>query len=109
MAGGGGRHQPSRRHTRGARLRPPLHRVTEPCCRIDALSARTVSAMRITYAERAELQPAELRDLFARAWAGAAKRSYHEVLARSFSWISAHDEDRLVGFVNVAWDGGVHF
>jgi GNAT superfamily N-acetyltransferase len=31
-------------------------------------------------------------------------------LARhSLTWISAHDEDnRLIGFVNVAWDGGAH-
>lgn len=65
--------------------------------------------MPITYGERAELEPAELQDLFARAWTGGPKRGYDEVLARSFSWISAHDEDRLVGFVNIAWDGGVHF
>lgn len=65
--------------------------------------------MAITYAERAELQPGRLQDLFTSAWAGAAKRDYDRVLARSFGWISAHDEERLVGFVNIAWDGGVHF
>lgn len=65
--------------------------------------------MSITYAERADLEAEELQDLFARAWAGAAKPGYDEVLRRSFSWISAHDEGRLVGFVNLAWDGGVHF
>jgi len=31
------------------------------------------------------------------------------VLARSFTWITASNDDDLVGFVNVAWDGGVHF
>jgi GNAT superfamily N-acetyltransferase len=30
------------------------------------------------------------------------------VRARSFTWISAHADKALVGFVNVAWDGGVH-
>lgn len=30
-------------------------------------------------------------------------------LARhSLGWVTAQDEGRLVGFVNVAWDGGVH-
>jgi GNAT superfamily N-acetyltransferase len=30
-------------------------------------------------------------------------------LARhSLGWVTAHDGERLVGFVNVAWDGGVH-
>jgi len=26
----------------------------------------------------------------------------------SLGWVCAYDGDRLVGFVNVAWDGGVH-
>jgi GNAT superfamily N-acetyltransferase len=26
----------------------------------------------------------------------------------SLGWVCAHEHDRLVGFVNVAWDGGVH-
>jgi GNAT superfamily N-acetyltransferase len=26
----------------------------------------------------------------------------------SLGWVTAHDGDQLVGFVNVAWDGGVH-
>ncbi|WP_413812404.1 GNAT family N-acetyltransferase [Streptomyces sp. OE57] len=26
----------------------------------------------------------------------------------SLGWVCAREEDRLVGFVNVAWDGGVH-
>jgi ribosomal protein S18 acetylase RimI-like enzyme len=29
-------------------------------------------------------------------------------LDRSLLWIGAFDGDRLVGFVNLAWDGGVH-
>ena len=29
-------------------------------------------------------------------------------LERSLTWVCAYDGDRLVGFVNVAWDGGVH-
>ena len=29
-------------------------------------------------------------------------------LERSLLWVGAFDEDRLVGFVNLAWDGGVH-
>jgi GNAT superfamily N-acetyltransferase len=27
---------------------------------------------------------------------------------RSLTWITAHAGERLVGFVNVAWDGGAH-
>jgi GNAT superfamily N-acetyltransferase len=32
-----------------------------------------------------------------------------QVLAHSFTWVTAHDEGSVVGFVHVAWDGGVHF
>ncbi|MGI9049377.1 MAG: GNAT family N-acetyltransferase [Rubrobacteraceae bacterium] len=31
-----------------------------------------------------------------------------QVRAHSLGWVCAHDDDRLVGFVNVPWDGGVH-
>lgn len=31
-----------------------------------------------------------------------------QVEAHSLGWVTAHDDGRLVGFVNVAWDGGVH-
>ncbi len=30
------------------------------------------------------------------------------VRAHSLGWVTARDGDRLVGFVNVAWDGDVH-
>jgi len=29
-------------------------------------------------------------------------------LARSLTYVAAYDEEQLVGFVNVAWDGGIH-
>ena len=31
-----------------------------------------------------------------------------QVDGHSFGWVTAHDGEVLVGFVNVAWDGGVH-
>lgn len=34
---------------------------------------------------------------------------FASVLEHSFIWITAHVGDELVGYVNVAWDGGVHF
>ncbi len=33
---------------------------------------------------------------------------WERVLARSLCWVTAHAQGRLVGFVNVAWDGGIH-
>jgi GNAT superfamily N-acetyltransferase len=30
------------------------------------------------------------------------------ILAHSLGWVTAHENGRLVGFVNVAWDEGLH-
>ncbi len=31
-----------------------------------------------------------------------------QVRAHSLGWVCAYDDDGLVGFVNVPWDGGIH-
>lgn len=51
---------------------------------------------------------AALNALFATAWPHHKPRDFDPVLAQSLGYICAYDADRLVGFVNVAWDGGVH-
>jgi ribosomal protein S18 acetylase RimI-like enzyme len=38
----------------------------------------------------------------------AERDDYSEILARSLIWICAYDGEKLVGYCNVAWDGGVH-
>lgn len=40
--------------------------------------------------------------------AAAGAGSWDPVFARSFGWVCAHDGARLVGFVNIVWDGGAH-
>lgn len=62
----------------------------------------------VEYSHRAHVAESELQDLFEVAW-GSRKCDFGPVLARSFTWITARVRDRLVGFVNVAWDGGVHY
>ena len=49
----------------------------------------------------------ELDDLFAASWGGHERRDFGPVLRRSLVYVCAY-RGRLVGFVNVAWDGGVH-
>ena len=51
---------------------------------------------------------AELAQLWAAAWEQEAGASYQNVLQRSLCHVGAYARDRLVGFVNVAWDGGIH-
>ena len=40
--------------------------------------------------------------------AGRNRRDWNPVLKRSLVYLCAYQGRRLVGFVNVAWDGGVH-
>lgn len=49
-----------------------------------------------------------MNTLFAAAWEGHQERDFAPVLSRSLAYICAYEQERLVGFVNVAWDGGVH-
>ncbi len=52
---------------------------------------------------------AAMADLMAAVWGhGLAGRTWKPVLARSLAHVGAYLDDHLVGFVNVAWDGGVH-
>jgi ribosomal protein S18 acetylase RimI-like enzyme len=66
--------------------------------------------MAITYEWRGDFDNVEVNALHAEAfghrvldddWKGQVER-------HSLGWVCARAEDDLVGFVNVAWDGGVH-
>ncbi|WP_064705354.1 GNAT family N-acetyltransferase [Rhizobium bangladeshense] len=50
----------------------------------------------------------ELNALFSAAWGSPHSRDFTAILARSLAHIGAYNDGRLVGFVNVAWDGGIH-
>lgn len=50
----------------------------------------------------------EYNQLRLRAWGREYGFDWAPVLARSLGWITARVHDHLIGFVNVAWDGGCH-
>jgi len=50
----------------------------------------------------------DLDHLWRRAWSAPLGRSYQNILARSLAHLGAYDGALLVGFVNIAWDGGIH-
>jgi ribosomal protein S18 acetylase RimI-like enzyme len=62
----------------------------------------------VRYARREDLDLRRLDALFVAAW-GSPKPGYARVLARSFTWVTASSGEKLVGFVNIAWDGDSHF
>lgn len=50
----------------------------------------------------------EINALFAAAWPEHRARDWTPILSRSLCSIGAFQQGVLIGFVNVAWDGGVH-
>lgn len=51
---------------------------------------------------------AELGELFAASWDWHPERNFRPQLERSLTYACAYAAERLVGFVYLAWDGGVH-
>ena len=64
--------------------------------------------MPIAIVRNPPIASANLNALRAAAWKRVGDQEWDAVLARSLGWAGALAGDRLVGFVNVAWDGGVH-
>jgi GNAT superfamily N-acetyltransferase len=62
----------------------------------------------VLFVARAPLTDAELNTLFAAAWEDHRDKPFGPMLDRSLTWIAARRAEQLVGFVNVATDGGVH-
>lgn len=50
----------------------------------------------------------ELNALFAASWPYHSWNDFTPVLQRSLAYVCAYDQNKLVGFVNLAWDGGIH-
>jgi GNAT superfamily N-acetyltransferase len=57
---------------------------------------------------RIPLTDAQLNSLFAAAWPNHTDMTFGPIHERSLTWISAWRLEQLVGYVNVATDGGVH-
>lgn len=49
-----------------------------------------------------------MRRLWLAAWGDEGRESFQPLLGRSLAHVGAYDGAKLVGFVNVAWDGGIH-
>lgn len=62
----------------------------------------------IHYTRNPPITNEALNGLFEAAWQSHQSRDSSPILGRSLVYIGAFYGDRLVGFVNVAWDGGVH-
>ncbi len=52
--------------------------------------------------------PGQLEELFRAAWPDGDKGDCGRVLRHSLADVAAFDDERMVGFINVTWDGGAH-
>lgn len=67
------------------------------------------NAQLITYSWRGDFENAEVNTLHAEAFGHLVpNHDWTEQLQWSVGWVAARQEHELVGFVNVAWDGGAH-
>jgi GNAT superfamily N-acetyltransferase len=62
----------------------------------------------IEYRINPNLTNEALNALFAAAWDAHTPRDFSSTLGHSLGFVGAFELERLVGFVNLAWDGGVH-
>lgn len=46
--------------------------------------------------------------MFSAAWPNHQWRDFYPILNQSLSFVCAYQANELVGFVNLAWDGGIH-
>lgn len=62
----------------------------------------------LVYRVSPRLSNEELNALFSVVWPDHTWCDYEPVLGRSLAFVCAYREGLLVGFVNLAWDGGEH-
>ena len=63
----------------------------------------------IEYRVDPNLCNADLERLFSATWTDYLPSDFSSVLAHSLAYLGAFTaDDELIGFVNLAWDGGVH-
>ncbi|HEX7447715.1 MAG TPA: GNAT family N-acetyltransferase [Pirellulales bacterium] len=63
---------------------------------------------RIEYRIDTKVSDEELNRLFRASRQNHVQREFASILEHSLGYVCAYKENRLVGFVNVAWDGGAH-
>lgn len=63
----------------------------------------------LEFRRKPQLSNEELATLLDESWdRQRPPPDYGRILARSLTWIGAYDEQQIIGYVNLAWDGGVH-
>ena len=62
----------------------------------------------IEYRARPTVADRDLNALFAGVWPTHTARNFANELQHCLSYVCAYERDQLIGFVKLAWDGGMH-
>jgi GNAT superfamily N-acetyltransferase len=62
----------------------------------------------IEYILNPEISSQQLNELFSNAWENHLETDFTKILELSFGYFCAFENSRLIGFVKLIWDGGVH-
>jgi ribosomal protein S18 acetylase RimI-like enzyme len=62
----------------------------------------------VTYRISPNISNDELNALFSAAWESAFNTDFETQHHHSLLYVCAYASERVVGYVNVAWDGGIH-
>src|SRR5579862_5533868 len=62
----------------------------------------------IVYAVNPPISNDLLNSLFEASWQDHRWTDFEPVLKHSLAYLCAYEQDRLIGFVYLAWDGGIH-
>ena len=62
----------------------------------------------VTYAVNPAVTNMDLNELFAASWPRHRPVDFRPLIERSLAYVCARAVERLVGFVYLAWDGGIH-
>lgn len=71
-------------------------------------SQKAIAKPQVEYRISPPVTNQDLNDLFADAWPNHNTWDFTPTLKRSLGYVCAYQDEQLVGFVNVAWDGGQH-
>ena len=96
----------------GNRRRVILQACLDSCLMRDEIiigPAHQKGIMTVEYKLSPPATNEQLNALFLNAWPDSSgNRDFAPVLERSLGYVCAYQHDELIGFVYVAWDGGIH-
>lgn len=72
------------------------------------MPTQTTNLPSISFALRSPVTNVELNALFTTAWPSHTSSDFQPVLRASLTYICAYAGTQLVGFINLAWNGGSH-